>query len=338
MYRHITLIIVSVVVLIAAGFASANGLVTFPPVPTPVLMDQTNKGVPALPTSTESILPTPSTDNTPCLLRSGVQFCIKGVSTDDKGTHILLESQVLKQGVRLLPRPYLPPEDEEKPFFLADDQGRTFQMQEEADAPLPFEALGDGETGRSVQLLHFASLPSDAKSVTLHIPAIVVQIPVTGTVKVDIGSRPQAGDAFQVDGPIEISEQVVHFVRAEIAAPPGLSEGKVEVRGDVTGGSIQADASQLGKYETPSLRLKIFSASVSDPDEPQIMTILMGGLEEFPVRGSGFDPQTQQYELDLELLNSKAEFVKTGVIAVTIVGANLLWQDIQLSWEIPSNR
>lgn len=342
MRRYITLVlvIVSAAVLVAVDLTSANGLVLPALSSTLVRVGQTKQEVVASPPSTETIFPTPSssTANTSCILRSGVQFCIKGVSTDDKGSSILLESQVLEQGVRLLSRPYLPSEVKEKRFFLVDDQGRTYWMQEEAAGSLPFDVLGEGETGRSVQYLHFDSLPTDVKSLTLHIPAIAVQVPLRETVRVDIGSRPQAGDAFQVDDPIEIGEQVVHFVRAEIAAPPGLSEGKVEVRGDVTGGSIQADASQFGKYEAPSLRLKIFSASVSDPDEPQIMTILMGGLEEFPVRGSGFDPQTQQYELDLELLNSKAELVKTGMIAVPIIGAHLLWQDIQLSWDMPSSR
>ncbi|MEO0248364.1 MAG: hypothetical protein ABIN58_02250 [candidate division WOR-3 bacterium] len=326
MRSSIVLLWMLTTVLIAIGVAASRRTAPLAPV-APVSAEQIEDvavpGTAALPMA-----------DMPCAVYSGVRFCIKDVSMDGEETHLLLESQVLDEGVRLLPRPYLPPEVEERRFFLTDDQGQTFSMQEKADAPLPFETLGDGETGHSLQSLHFAPLPPEAKSITLHIPAIVVQVPVRGTVEVDIGPKPQPGTPYRVDSLIQVGKQVIHFAHAEVFAPPGLPEGRVQLQGDVS----NMDASELKTIVAPSLRLKIFSTPFDPQGEPQIMALLMGGLDEFPVRGSGFNPQTRQYELELELLGPKGNLIRTGMITVPIVGAHLLWQDLQLSWEIPSNR
>jgi hypothetical protein len=333
MRRYIILIIVSIAVLAIAGLVSASQF-TVPIRSSSVhAISQIKTGPVASSASTPTVPPSPTAANLSCLLHSGVQLCIKSVSTDNKGTHVLLETQVKEQGVRLLARSYLPDEAQEKPFFLVDDQGRTFQMVQQPGNSLPFDMLGEGETGTSLQTLDFAPLPSDVKSVTLHVPAVAVQIPFSQSVTVDIGSDPKGGDRFQINSRIQVGGQMIDFVQAEISAPP-LSVGTAVALGD--GGPTYIDANQINQYTAPSLRLKILSAPVTVLDQPQIMTLLVNGGD-FPVSGAGFDESTGQFEVEVELLSPKGELIKTGAIDVPIIGANLLWQDLQLSWEKSSN-
>ncbi|MBI3340540.1 MAG: hypothetical protein HY022_10470 [Chloroflexi bacterium] len=332
MRRYIILIIVSIAVLAITGLVSA-GQSTASIRSLPVhAISQTKTGPVASPVSTPTIPPSPTATNPSCLLHSGVQLCIKSVSTDNKGTHVLLETQVKEQGVRLVPRSHLPDEAQEKPFFLVDDQGRTFQMVQRPDNSLPFDMLGEGETGTLLQTLDFAPVPPDVKSVTLHVPAIAVQIPLSQSVRANIGSDPKSGDRFQINSQIQVGGQMIDFVQAEISAPP-LSVGTAVAQGDAAGGQTYIDANQINQYTAPSLRLKILSAPVTAQNQPQIMTLLVNG-EGFPVSGAGFNPSTGQFAVEVELLSPKGELIKTGAIDVPIIGAHLLWQDVQLSWEM----
>jgi hypothetical protein len=336
MRRYVVLIVVSIVVLAVAGLASANQFLTPIQFSPALAVSQTKTEPIASPTSTPTISPSPTAANPSCLLHSGVQLCIKSVSTDNTGTHILLETKVVEQGVRLLPRPYIPDEDQEKPFFLVDDQGQTFQMIQQPDAPLPFDApLGEGETGTVLQTLNFAPLPSDAKSVTLHVPAVVVQIPLSQNVTANIGSDPKDGDRFQTNSRIQVGGQMIDFVQAEISAPP-LSVGTAVAKGDAAGGQIYINPNLINQYTAPSLRLKILSVPIIIQGQPKIMTLLVNG-EGFPLSGAGFNPDTRQFEVDVELLNPNGKLIKTGTINVPIVGADLLWSDLQLSWDMSSN-
>jgi hypothetical protein len=167
---------------------------------------------------------------------------------------------------------------------LSDADGKVYPV----DAKF-IQVLGE-PTGR-MSTLSFTGAQDVKGQLSLNIPAVLVTIPLSDQIIIDLGDKPEAGQTLAVDQTIDVGGYPVHFSHATL-------EG-------------------LGKT---SLRLKLTSDLLDDNAQIRPYILELGrpeGIDDLYGAGSGPD----QLSISVELLQQSG--LKTGILRIPLVSATL---------------
>lgn len=167
--------------------------------------------------STESSLVNePTNISAKCATQVYVTLCVSDVSFDDTGTHLLIEAQLTDSRLRLTwpftPSDFQYPNDSE--IFLSGKDGIRFELIDDFSHPEAGDFLLDED--QTTQLFEFPTIPSDAGPFTLHIPSIVILLPLEESIELDLGKLPGPGASYVLDADVEMLDHKVQFDEAEV--------------------------------------------------------------------------------------------------------------------------
>jgi len=164
----------------------------------------------------ENIADVPEVILNPCSSRPELQLCIKNVINNEQGTQVIIEAQLMDTSIQLawpiIPSDY--PQADHPFVFMTDGLGMVYEFIQEKFLPEPGDMSVEGSTVE--QTLIFPSLQPGATSVMVHIPAIVVEAPIQGSIEIDLGLNPAPGSIFNPATSIGILGNEVRFDYAEI--------------------------------------------------------------------------------------------------------------------------
>ncbi len=280
-------------------------------------------------TNTQTSLPSSNTptpfplemDADSCVVASYVKLCLSFAYADDRGSFVGLEYQSVDNNVHILQENSLPNEIIEDEFLLLDDEGRTYQRQNNS-LLWPSEVIE--YIGQNTNILAFE--PTKMESIAkLIVPYIAYAIPGDTVFEIDLPPVISAGDVFDIDIPLEIGDQTISFRTAEIV------ECTVQAI-YVEGVKIEDQTEPISGAPDPScLYLRIESTPVNADDDQKII-----GLEiEDPNGVSGFNPDTQQHSVVYHFSDSAA-FEQNHRLSLTIQSAWVVERGpFELTFQMP---
>jgi len=245
------------------------------------------------------------------LVRSGVRISIPVVAIGKEVTAVTLVGEALNPswGMSALHSPN--PVTGEYEIYLTDDQGRRYEQSYPAAVPAPPmepQVIRPGE--RLAQLsetLAFQPLTADVVGVTLHIPAVDVEVPTEVSFEVDVGENPQVGDVFPLDIPLKVADFGVRFERGEIQRD---QEGRIVLR--------------------------LTTAPVEPRGDKQLSLPEVSAPGTCCLIETGFEVETKRLSVSFELRNNDGS-LRTGPQTVFINNAVVtLLGPFEVSWPIPS--
>ena len=238
---------------------------------------------------------TPVNMTTPCVVNSGMQVCLQAAQTDAEGTRVLLKATsqdgqlTLGGGFHQLIAPN--PLTKDIQITITDDLGNVIAFPEKPLDP----SQTDG--GAFLQPLTFPSISTQAKQITLRVPAFQASTTFREPLQlqVDLGTNPQPGQNLLVDQELKILSQTVRFRQA----------------------TLEGDG-------VTSLRLTLISDPIVSNNGVLVNGLDLGRPEEIDDRyGSGFGGQSQVIKVFAELIGPVSG-KKTGTLIFPIIGAQVL--------------
>jgi hypothetical protein len=158
--------------------------------------------------------------------QNGLRLVMEAVQASDVASRVQVAAPGLPGGERLLYvlgwNPLTQPEPARADLYLQDERGRRYELN--GGIQQPFEAERYDPTG-----LQFASLPADASRLTLHVPAVEIEISSQASFMVEVppglsyheetdpvmGKR-TVSDAWQVDYYLDAAGYSIHFNHAYV--------------------------------------------------------------------------------------------------------------------------
>lgn len=221
-----------------------------------------------------------------CSEALGVQFCIQAAMRTDSGMQILIES--ISQG-KVTPGSSFSLSDFDVPgemqyLTLADEDGNIYPVDED------FIQV-QRDTTRILSTLNFPGAQNVQGRLTLSVPAVLVSIPLSDEIIIDLGDKPQAGQTLLINQTIDIFGHPVHFHQAVL-----------EGNGDF------------------SLRLKLTSDPLDDDATVRPYIIEPGRPEGIQDR-YGAGSESNALSISIELLQQNG--LKTGILKIPLLSASL---------------
>jgi len=244
------------------------------------------------------------------LVRSGVRISIPVVAIGKEVMAVTLVGEALNPSWSMFALDSANPVTGEYEIYLTDDQGRRYERSYPAAVPAPMEPREIGPGERLAQLsesLAFQPLTADVEEVTLHIPAVGVNVPTEVSFEVDVGENPQVGDVFPLDIPLKVADFGVRFERGEIQRD---QEGRIVLR--------------------------LTTAPVGPQGDKQLSLVEVSAPGTCCLIETCFEFETRRLSVSFELRNNDGS-LRTGPQTVLINHALIsLLGPFELSWHIPS--
>lgn len=152
---------------------------------------------------------TPATAGSPSACASVLQvnFCVKAAVQSGKELQVLLQTEsrgTATPGSGYSPSMFDVP-GQSANIVLQDQQGRKFSANENFI-----------EAGKDQTTLHFPTAGDVEGPSTLQVPAVLVSVPLSASLTVDLGNHPQTGDKIMLDQTITVSGMSLHFWQAHL--------------------------------------------------------------------------------------------------------------------------
>lgn len=247
------------------------------------------------------------------LARSGVRISIPVVAIGKEVTAVTVVGEALNPSWSMFGLHSPNPVTGEYEIYLTDDQGRHYERSYPAAVPVPPmepQVIRPGERLAQLTESHtFQPLTADVVEVTLHIPAVEVEVPTEVSFEVDVGTNPQVGDVFPLDIPLKVADFGVYFERGEIQRD---QEGRIVLR--------------------------LTTAPVEPRGDKQLILPQVSAPGTCCLIETGFEFETKRLSVSFELRNNDGS-LRTGPQTVFINNAVVtLLGPFELSWPIPSSK
>ncbi len=185
-------------------------------------------------------------------------------------------------------------------LYLSDASGQNYPVD------VNFIQAGGDPVGRT-STLHFPGAQDVQGTLSLHIPALLVSIPLSDAISIDLGENPQPGQVLALDQFVNAGGLFVHFSRA----------------------TLEGDGST-------TLRLKVISDPLDNRAILRPYNLESGrpdGIHDRYGAGSG----QNNLSLSVELL--QPDGLRTGILRIPIVGATLkVLEPFTLTFEAPTGQ
>jgi len=155
----------------------------------------------------ETSIPAPSL----CSQALGVQFCIQAAVDTVDGLQVLLESTSGGQyttGSGFSPSMFDFP-GKKSAITLTTSDGHVYPVE-------PNSIQVGGEPSGSQSTLFFPGVQDLQGNFSLQISAVMLSVPLTDKISVNLGDHPTAGQALTIDKTIDVAGMPVHFSQAEL--------------------------------------------------------------------------------------------------------------------------
>lgn len=146
-----------------------------------------------------------------CSQALGVQFCIQAAVRTADGLQVLLEATSSEQyaaGSGFSPSMFDFP-DKNGAITLTTSDGHVYPLE-------PNSIQVGGEPSGSQSTLLFPDVQDLQGNFKLQIPAVMLSIPLSDEISVDLGGHPIAGQTLTIDQTVDVAGTPVHFSQAEL--------------------------------------------------------------------------------------------------------------------------
>ena len=155
----------------------------------------------------ETSIPAPSL----CSQALGVQFCIQAAVRTTDGLQVLLEatpSERYAASNGFSPSMFDLPGENDTITLITND-GHVYPVE-------PNSIQVGGEPSGSQSTLFFPGVKDLQGNFSLQISAVMLSVPLTDKISVNLGDHPTAGQALTIDKTIDVAGMPVHFSQAEL--------------------------------------------------------------------------------------------------------------------------
>jgi len=143
----------------------------------------------------------------PCATVLDVEFCVQAAARTEEDLRVLIETTSSGQ--------FVPDFSISLSMFDVDrgkQQKITLSDEEEKLYPIQADTIQvGGEPTGQTSTLHFMNAQLVSGKVSISIPAVLISIPLSDQISIDLGSHPAAGQVLPVDKTIQISGMPVHL-------------------------------------------------------------------------------------------------------------------------------
>lgn len=171
--------------------------------------------VPVQPTLIPTMTPSPvATEDVNCKAIHKIIICIQDITRAEAETQVRLKIAVENSMVTGAGGSFIYPDDQNGIVpILLDEKGNSYSLIEDADNSW---AEYDDKENAYFQTLHFQPASAEAQNLTVSLPIVAVDAPVTAEAfQIDLGQDPQPGQIRPLDVTADIDGQEFHFVKAE---------------------------------------------------------------------------------------------------------------------------
>lgn len=225
-----------------------------------------------------------------CSQALGVQFCIQEAIRTADGLQVLLEATPNEQyaaGSGFGPSMFDVPA-KNGAITLTTGDGHVYRVE-----PHSTRVSGDPSVSRSTLL--FPGAQNLQGISTLQIPAVMLSVPLSDRISVNLGDHPRAGQVFAIDHTVDVAGMPVHFSQAELS---GADNGN-------------------------SLKLKIISDPLEAKDGAIPYMVDPGRPERIQDR-YGAGSEDGRLSLHIELIQQRGSDPVNGTLNIPLVGASIL--------------
>lgn len=221
-----------------------------------------------------------------CSTAMDIQFCIQAATRTETGMQVLIEAvangKFTPGGTFSLSMFDVPGETQN--LTLSDADGNVYPV--DANFILP-----QGEPAGRMSALSFPGTQDLTGRLSLTVPAVLVSIPLSDGISLDLGDKPSSGQTLKVDQTIDVAGYAVHFSQAVVQG-----DGKERL-------SVILNSDPLDD----SAQVRPYSLEPGKPD----------GIQTGFGAGSGPD----QLSLSVDLLQPSGLF--TGILRIPLISASL---------------
>ncbi len=227
-----------------------------------------------------------------CSQAFGVQFCIQAAVRTTDGLQVLLEATPNEQyatGSGFSPSMFDLPGKNDAISLMTND-GHVYPFE-------PNSIQVGGEPSGSQSTLLFPGVQDLHGDISLQIPAVMLFVPLTDKISINLGDHPTAGQALTIDQTVDVAGNPVHFSQAELIS---------------------------GNFGN-SLMLKITSDPVEAKDGATPYIIDPGRPEGIQDR-YGAGSEDGRLSLRVELIQQTGSEPVNGILDIPLVSASILVQ------------
>lgn len=222
----------------------------------------------------------------PCAEAMQIRFCVLAAAQAEDELQVLVEAVPNGQ--------YTPGSTFSLSMFDVPGETAQLYLSVASGQEYPVDANRiqvDGDPTGRLSTLHFPSTQALQGPLSLNIPALLVSIPLSAEIEIDLGENPQPGQTLALDTTVDVAGLPVHFSQATLEG-----DGSTTLRLKVTSDPLDEGA-PLRPYTL-------------DPGRPE------GILDRY---GAGSGPNN--LSLSVELLQPAG--LRTGILRIPIAGATL---------------
>lgn len=240
-------------------------------------------------------------EGSPCAVAMDIEFCVRAAVRAEGELQVFLEA--ISENSTIPGSDYslsmFDVPGEMSQLILKDSGGTVYQVNENFIQP------GGDPTGRTTTL-HFPAAGHVAGQLRLQIPTVLVSVPLSEEMSIDLGSQPEPGQKIDIDDTIDVAGMPVHFGKAEL----------------------------IGSRHNDSLMLVVSSDPIAEYGNLRPYSIAPGrpeGIEDRYGAGTG----SGSIYIRIELMQPRGVF--TGVLHIPLVSASILVEGpFTLSFNAPS--
>ncbi|RPI87287.1 MAG: hypothetical protein EHM41_05515 [Chloroflexi bacterium] len=230
-----------------------------------------------------------------------IEFCVKAAVRAEGEMQVLIEAAPRGE--------YTPGSSFSLSMFDAPGETQNLTLSDAEGHAIPVNATLIQVQGEPayISTLHFPGAQDLQGLLSLNIPAVLVSIPISGEITIDLGNDPTPGQSLEIDQTIDVAGNPVHFGQAVLD-----SSGRDSLRLTITSDPFDEQAS-IRPY-------------VIDPGRPE------GILDRY---GAGSGPNNLSISVDLQQQSG----LITGILRIPLVSASLKVQGpFTLTFDAPAEQ